>query len=284
MSRGRGLIPYLFLLPGGAWLGLFFAIPMVFMLVVSLQEGSLQSGYELTWNFGIYPEVIAESSDQIIRSVSYAFATTVLTLLIGYPMAYTIAFRGGRLKNALLLVVILPFFVSFIIRTLNWKMILADNGIVLGALKDLGVLDQGFHLIATPAGVIGGLTYNFLPFMVLPLYVALEKIDPRLIEAGMDLFASRFQAFWRVTFPLSLPGVVAGSLLTFIPAVGDFINAELIGAANRDVTMIGNIIQFKYLNANDFPSASALGFVLLVGVTVLIAIYTRVVGTERLTT
>jgi spermidine/putrescine transport system permease protein len=284
MSRGRGLIPYLFLLPGGAWLGLFFAIPMVFMLVVSLQEGSLQSGYELTWNFGIYPEVIAESSDQIIRSVSYAFATTVLTLLIGYPMAYTIAFRGGRLKNALLLIVILPFFVSFIIRTLNWKMILADNGIVLGTLKDLGWLDQGFHLIATPAGVIGGLTYNFLPFMVLPLYVALEKIDPRLIEAGMDLFASRFQAFWRVTFPLSLPGVVAGSLLTFIPAVGDFINAELIGAANRDVTMIGNIIQFKYLNANDFPAASALGFVLLVGVTVLIAIYTRVVGTERLTT
>jgi spermidine/putrescine transport system permease protein len=283
MSRGRGLIPYLFLLPGGAWLILFFAIPMAFMLLVSLQEGSLSTGYELTWNFGIYPEVIAESSDQIIRSVTYAFATTVLTLFIGYPMAYTIAFRGGRLKNALLLIVILPFFVSFIIRTLNWKMILADNGILLGTLKDWGMLEAGFHLIATPAGVIGGLTYNFLPFMVLPLYVALEKIDPRLIEAGMDLFASRFQAFWRVTFPLSLPGAVAGSLLTFIPAVGDFINAELIGAANRDVTMIGNIIQFKYLNANDFPAASALGFVLLVGVMVLIAIYTRVVGSERLT-
>lgn len=283
MSRGRGLIPYLFLLPGGVWLVALFAIPMAFMLLVSLQEGTLSTGYELTWNFGIYPEVIAESSGQISRSVMYALATTLLTLLIGYPMAYTIAFRGGRLKNALLLIVILPFFVSFIIRTLNWKMILADNGIVLGTLKDIGLLDQGFHLIATPAGVIGGLTYNFLPFMVLPLYVALEKIDPRLIEAGMDLFASRFQAFWRVTFPLSLPGVVAGSLLTFIPAVGDFINAELIGAANRDVTMIGNIIQFKYLNANDFPAASALGFVLLLGVTVLIAIYTRVVGTERLT-
>lgn len=283
MSRGRGLIPYLFLLPGGVWLIAFFAVPMAFMLLVSLQEGTLSTGYELTWNFGIYPEVIAESSGQISRSVTYALATTVLTLLIGYPMAYTIAFRGGRLKNALLLIVILPFFVSFIIRTLNWKMLLADNGLVLGTFKDLGLLDQGFHLIATPAGVIGGLTYNFLPFMVLPLYVALEKIDPRLIEAGMDLFASRFQAFWRVTFPLSLPGVVAGSLLTFIPAVGDFINAELIGAANRDVTMIGNIIQFKYLNANDFPGASALGFVLLVGVMVLIAIYTRVVGSERLT-
>ena len=283
MSRGRGVIPYLFLLPGGAWLLVFFAIPMAFMLLVSLQEGTLSTGYELTWNFGIYAEVIGEFSDQIIRSVGYALATTLLTLLIGYPMAYTIAFRGGRLKNALLLIVILPFFVSFIIRTLNWKMILADNGILLGTLKDWGLLDQGFHLIATPAGVIGGLTYNFLPFMVLPLYVALEKIDVRLIEAGMDLFASRAQAFWRVTFPLSLPGVVAGSLLTFIPAVGDFINAELIGAANRDVTMIGNIIQFKYLNANDFPAASALGFVLLVGVTLLIAIYTRVVGTERLT-
>ena len=283
MSRGRGLIPYLFLLPGGVWLIAFFAVPMAFMLLVSLQEGTLSTGYELTWNFGIYPEVIAEASGQISRSVTYALATTVLTLLIGYPMAYTIAFRGGRLKNALLLIVILPFFVSFIIRTLNWKMLLADNGLVLGTLKDIGLLDQGFHLIATPAGVIGGLTYNFLPFMVLPLYVALEKIDPRLIEAGMDLFASRFQAFWRVTFPLSLPGVVAGSLLTFIPAVGDFINAELIGAANRDVTMIGNIIQFKYLNSNDFPAASALGFVLLVGVMVLIAIYTRVVGSERLT-
>ncbi|MGH2463173.1 MAG: ABC transporter permease [Candidatus Limnocylindria bacterium] len=283
MSRGRGLIPYLFLLPGGAWLLIFFAIPMAFMLLVSLQEGTLSTGYELTWNFGIYPQVIGESSDQIVRSVGYALATTLLTLVIGYPMAYTIAFRGGRLKNALLLIVILPFFVSFIIRTLNWKMILADNGILLGTLKDIGLLDQGFHLIATPAGVIGGLTYNFLPFMVLPLYVALEKIDLRLIEAGMDLFASRFQAFWRVTFPLSLPGVVAGSLLTFIPAVGDFINAELIGAANRDVTMIGNIIQFKYLNANDFPAASALGFVLLAGVMVLIAVYTRVVGTERLT-
>lgn len=283
MSRGRGLIPYLFLLPGGVWLVAFFAIPMAFMLIVSLQEGTLSTGYELTWNFGIYPEVIAESSGQISRSVTYALATTLLTLLLGYPMAYTIAFRGGRLKNALLLIVILPFFVSFIIRTLNWKMILADNGILLGTLKDIGLLDQGFHLIATPAGVIGGLTYNFLPFMVLPLYVALEKIDPRLIEAGMDLFASRLQAFWRVTFPLSLPGVVAGSLLTFIPAVGDFINAELIGAANRDVTMIGNIIQFKYLNANDFPAASALGFVLLLGVMVLIGIYTRVVGTERLT-
>ena len=156
----------------------------------------------------------------------------MLTLLIGYPMAYTIAFHGGRLKKALLLVVILPFFVSFVIRTLNWRMILSDNGIVFGTLKDLGLLDQAFHFLATPASVVFGLTYNFLPFMILPLYVALEKIDRRLIEAATDLYASRWQAFWRVTFALSLPGVFAGSLLTFIPAIGDFINAEIIGAGN----------------------------------------------------
>jgi len=279
MSRGRGLIPYLFLLPGGAWLIIFFAIPMAFMLLVSLQEGSLSSGYELTWNFGIYPEVIAESSDQIVRSLTYAFATTVLTLLIGYPMAYTIAFRGGRLKNALLLIVILPFFVSFIIRTLNWKMILADNGIVLGTLKDLGVLEQGFHLIATPAGVIGGLTYNFLPFMVLPLYVALERVDPSLVEAAHDLFASRASAFRRVVFPLSLPGVFAGVLITFVPVASDFVNSGILGGTQT--TMIGNVIQTVYLNSNDYPLASAMSFLLMAALLVGIFTYARALGTEQ---
>ena len=173
-------------------------------------------------------------------------------------MAYTIAFHGGRFKTALLFIVILPFFVSFVIRTLNWRMLLSDNGLVFGTLKDLGLLDQAFHFLATPASVVFGLTYNFLPFMILPLYVALEKLDKRLIEAATDLYASRWQAFWRVTFTLSLPGVVAGSLLTFIPAIGDFINAEIIGAGNPEVQMIGNIIQFKYINANDYPSAAAL--------------------------
>jgi len=206
-----------------------------------------------------------------------------LTFLIGYPMAYTIAFRGGRFKNALLLIVVLPFFVSFVIRTLNWRMILSDNGMVFGTLKDLGVLDPAFHFLATPASVIFGLTYNFLPFMILPLYVALEKIDRRLIEAATDLYASRLQAFLRITFILSLPGVVAGSLLTFIPAVGDFINAEVIGAGNPDSIMIGNIIQFKFLNTNDYPAAAALAFVLVVGVMALVTVYTRLVGSERLT-
>ena len=284
MNRaGRRLAPYLLLLPGTAWLLVFFAVPMAFMLVMSLQEGSLSTGYHLTWNWGIYPEVASQYGNLFVRSVAYALATTVLTLLIGFPMAYTIAFYGGRLKNALVLVVIMPFFVSFVIRTLNWRMILSDNGLVFGTLKDAGILEQSFRFLATPASVIFGLTYNFLPFMILPLYVALEKIDRRMIEAAADLYASRAQAFWRITFPLALPGVVAGSLLTFIPAVGDFINADIIGARSPEVAMVGNVIQRLFLNVNDFPSAAALGFVLVAATMVLVGVYTRVVGTDRLT-
>jgi len=279
----RRLTPYLLLLPGAAWLLLFFAVPMGFMLVMSLQEGSLSAGYHLTWNWGIYPNVVGAYGNLIVRSVGYALATTLLTLAIGYPMAYTIAFYGGRLKNTLLLLVVMPFFVSFVIRTLNWRMILSDNGLVFGTLKDIGLLDHAFRFLATPASVIFGLTYNFLPFMVLPLYVALEKIDRRLIEAAADLYASRSQAFWRITFQLSIPGVVAGSLLTFIPAVGDFINADIIGARNPDVAMIGNVIQRLFLNVNNFPAAAALGFVLVAGTMLLVGVYTRIVGTDRLT-
>ena len=186
---------------------------------------------------------------------------TVATLVFGYPIAWTIANRGGRYKNILLLLVILPFFTSFIIRTLAWKQILADNGFVLGTLKDIGILDPGAHVLASPLAVISGLTYNFLPFMVLPLYVALEKIDPHLVEAATDLYASRTQAFLRVTLPLSMPGVFAGSLLVFIPAVGDFVNADILGS--RDTTMIGNVIQRLFLQTNAYPEASALGFVLM---------------------
>jgi len=278
----RRLAPFLLLLPGGAWLVVFFAVPMAVMLVISLQEGTFDTGYQLTWNFGIYPEVIGQYWELYVRSAVFALAATLITLAIGYPVAYTIAFRGGRLKNALLLVVVLPFFVSFVIRTLNWRMVLSDNGMVFGTLKDIGVLPPDFHFLATPASVIFGLTYNFLPFMILPLYVAIEKIDRRLIEAATDLYATRAQAFWRVTFVLSLPGVVAGSLLTFIPAVGDFITAEVIGAGNPQVFMVGNIIQRKFLDSLDYPAAAALGFVLVAVVMLLVAVYTRVIGSERL--
>ena len=279
--RYRWLVPYLFLVPGGLWLLAFFVVPMLVMASVSLQTGSLGTGFQMTWNFGVYPEMLAQWAPQFWRSLVYALIVTALTLLVGYPMAYTIAFRGGRYKSILLLLVILPFFTAYIIRTLSWKLILADNGFVLGSLKDFGILDDGFRLIATPIAVISGLTYNFLPFMVLPLYVALEKIDPKLVEAATDLYASRAQAFLRVTLPLSMPGVFAGSLLTFIPAIGDFINSEILGS--RDTTMIGQIIQRLFLNNNAYPEAAALGFILMAGVIAMIAVYARVVGADELT-
>jgi len=279
--RWRWLIPYLFLIPGGLWLLAFFVVPMLVMASVSLQEGSLGTGYALTWNFGVYPEMIQQWAPQFARSLWYALVVTVVTLAIGYPMAYTIAFRGGRFKSILLLLVILPFFTAYIIRTLSWKLILADNGFLFGTLKDGGILDEGFRIIATPLAVISGLTYNFLPFMVLPLYVALEKIDPKLVEAATDLYASRVQAFLRVTLPLSMPGVFAGSLLTFIPSIGDFINSEILGS--RATTMIGQIIQRLFLNNNAYPEASALGFMLMAAVLGLVFVYARVVGADQLT-
>jgi spermidine/putrescine transport system permease protein len=277
----RWLVPYLFLVPGGLWLLAFFVVPMLVMASVSLQTGSLGTGYALTWNFGVYPEMVQAWAPQFGRSLWYALIVTALTLAVGYPMAYTIAFRGGRYKNVLLLLVILPFFTAYIIRTLSWKLILADNGFVLGSLKDAGILEAGFRVIATPMAVISGLTYNFLPFMVLPLYVALEKVDPKLVEAAADLYASRVHAFLRVTLPLSMPGVFAGSLLTFIPAIGDFINSEILGS--RDTTMIGQIIQRLFLNNNAYPEAAALGFMLMAAVLAMVVVYARVVGADELT-
>jgi spermidine/putrescine transport system permease protein len=279
--RFRWLTPYLFLLPGGLWLVLFFVVPMIVMALVSLQEGSLGTGFALTWNFNVYPEVLNQYLPQFVRSIIYALVVTGLTILLGYPIAYTIAFRGGRAKNILLLLVILPFFTAFIIRTLSWKLILADNGFLLGGLKDLGVLSPGFQILSTSLAVVSGLTYNFLPFMILPLYVALEKIDPNLVEAATDLYASRRQAFLRVTLPLSMPGLFAGSLLVFIPAVGDFINAEILGS--RDTTMIGNVIQRLFIETNAYPEAAALGFILMAVVLVLVAIYAKAVGASELT-
>jgi spermidine/putrescine transport system permease protein len=281
LRRNRGLVPYLFLLPGGLWLVIFFLVPVLTMASVSLQEGSLGTGYRLTFNFGIFPQAIASSDTQLIRSVIFGLIVTALTLLIGYPMAYTIAFRGGRYKSILLLLVILPFFTSFIIRTISWQFILADNGFVLGTLKELGWLEERFRLLATPIAVVSGITYNFLPFVVLPLYVALERIDPRMVEAATDLYASRFQAFLRVTLPLSISGVFAASLLSFIPAVGDYLNAELLGSRNE--TMIGNVIQRLYLVNNDYPQASALSLILMAGIVVSVFFYRRVLRGQELT-
>lgn len=281
LRHHKGVVPYLFLLPGGLWLIVFFVLPLLTTASVALQEGSLASGYRLTFNFGIFPEAIGRWDTQLLRSLQYGLIVTVVAMLIGYPMAYTIAFRGGRYKNILLLLVILPFFTSFIIRTISWKFILADQGFILGTLKEIGILDQGFRLLATPIAVISGITYNFLPFVVLPLYVALERIDPRLIEAATDLYASRFQAFLRVTLPLSISGVFAASLLSFIPAVGDYLNAELLGSRNE--TMIGNVIQRLFLVNRDYPEAAALSLILMAGILVSIFFYIRLLRGQELT-
>jgi spermidine/putrescine transport system permease protein len=274
-------MPYLLLIPGGLWLLVFYVVPTVSMLSISMQEGSLEQGYRLTWNLGVYPDVLLRNDVQILRSLWYGLITTVVTLLIAYPLAYTIAFRGGRWKNAILFLVILPFFVSFIIRTLEWKFVLADEGFVIGTLRDLGWAGQGFHVLGENVAVLGGLIYNFLPFMALPLYVALERMDKSLLDAASDLYSSRVVAFFRVTFPLSLPGVFAGSLLTFIPAVGDFINAQLLGSPST--TMIGNVIQREFLQNNDYPEAAALSFLLMVGILLGVILYARALGTEELT-
>ncbi|MET0227917.1 MAG: ABC transporter permease, partial [Actinomycetes bacterium] len=227
-GRAR-LAPYLIGLPGGLWLAIFFALPLLVMFSLSLQSGNVESGFRFTWEWSNYSRAWDLYSTQFIRSVVYAVIVTGLCLVLAYPMAYWIAFYGGARKSTYLFLILLPFFVSFVIRTASWKFILNDQGIVLGPLKEAGLLPQDFHVLATSTAVIGGLTYNYLPFMVLPLYVALERIDPSLVEAAHDLFASRSAAFRKVVFPLSLPGVFAGVLITFVPVASDFVNTSILG-------------------------------------------------------
>jgi spermidine/putrescine transport system permease protein len=324
----RAAAPYLLLLPGLLWLVIFYVYPAFQMFLTSLWTGNLDTGYQQTWNWGIYSEAITEYWPWLARSIVYGGLATILAFALGFPLAYAIAFRGGAYKNVLLFLVIAPFFTSFLLRTISWKIILADSGLVLGPLKEIGIVPEEFRLLATPAAVVAGITYNFLPFMTLPLYVALEKIDKRLIEAAEDLYAGPWrphgtvvglaigavlglvvglvmdygpfalsvpfglagaaigtwlisQAFIRVTLPLALPGIFAGSLLTFIPAVGDFVNAELLG--NPQSLMIGNVIQARYLQVTDYPTASALSFILMLAILIGLFIYARIIGTEELT-
>jgi len=279
-ARGRRVLaPYLLVLPGGLWLVAFFLIPTVVMLSLSLQSGSIEEGFRLTWRFSTYTEAIDLYHTQLVRSLTYSGLVTVLALVIAYPVAYWIAFHGGSRKSSYLFLILLPFFVSFVIRTVSWQFILSDQGIVLAPLKSLGLLPEDFHLLATAAAVIGGLTYNFLPFMVLPLYVSLERIDPSLVEAASDLYASKAQGFLRVILPLSLPGVFAGVLLTFVPAAADFVNAAILGGPGT--TMIGNVIQTEYLTNLDYPLASALSFTLMAALLIGVFAYARALGTEE---
>jgi spermidine/putrescine transport system permease protein len=342
IHRYRGAIPWLLMLPGLAWLAVFFVVPNVQMFLFSLSEGTLLTGFVSppdTWSFGNFPDAVTRYSGNFVNSIVYGGLATTLCFLIGYPLAYGIAFRGGRYKSLLLFLVIAPFFTSFLIRTISWRIILGNDGPFLGVIRDvLGLVPDNFSVIGTPLAVVGGLTYEFLPFMVLPLYVSLEKVDRRLVEAAQDLYAGPWrrggaitgallggflavalqvglgysrivgddatpglvalaalvggtagalvgasmvsQAFLRVTLPLSLPGVFAGSILTFIPAIGDYVNAHLLGSPKTQ--MIGNVIQGRFLEQNDYPTAAALAFILMAAILVAIFFYARFLGTEEL--
>jgi spermidine/putrescine transport system permease protein len=280
LHRHRGFTPWLLLLPGLVWLGFFFAVPLGFLGYQSLESGTFPN-FQFTWEFSNFADALSDYRTQLLRSFLYAGIATVAGLLIAYPLVYWIAFRAGRWRNLFLLLIVAPFFVTYLIRTLAWLNILADQGPVVGLLRNLHVLGEDGRLLATTLAVVAGITYNFLPFMALPLYVSLEQIDPRLIEAAKDLYASPTQAFLRVTLPLSAPGIVAGTLLTFIPAAGDFINAELLGTPKQQ--MVGNVIQAKFLESLDYPTAASLSFILMAAILVALLVYARVVGTEKLT-
>ncbi|NKZ04770.1 ABC transporter permease [Actinomadura latina] len=278
MARARGrLTPYLMILPSGLWMAAFFIIPIVLMVSLSLQTGNLIDGFRQTFHWQNYVDGVSTYGDKFVRSLWYGFLATVLCIALAYPAAYWIAFRGGRHKSTYLFLLLLPYFVSFILRTVSWKLVLTDNGPVLGPLRGT-ILPDDFHILDTGAAVVSGLTYNFLPFMVLPIYVALERIDHRVVEAAYDLYAGRLQAFIRVILPLSLPGVFAGVIMTFVPVSSDYVNAEVLGGPQN--TMIGNVIQTEYFNNSAYPMASALSFSLMAILLVGIFAYARSLGTQ----
>ncbi|WP_131737988.1 ABC transporter permease [Actinomadura roseirufa] len=279
-GRVRGaLAPYLMVLPAGLWLLVFFVVPMVAMVSLSLQTGDLVDGFRQTFHWRNYTDGLHTYGDQFVRSLWYGLLATVACAVLSYPAAYWIAFRGGRGKTAYLMLLLLPYFVSFVLRTVSWKLVLTDDGPVLGPLRGHGILPPGFHVLDTGFAVVSGLTYNFLPFMALPIYVALERIDPRVVEAARDLYAGRAGAFARVVLPLSLPGVFAGVILTFVPASADYVNAEVLGGPGD--TMIGNVIQSEYFDNGAYPVASALSFALMAILLLGVFAYARALGTRN---
>jgi spermidine/putrescine transport system permease protein len=275
----RRLVPYFLLGPGSLWLIIFFVLPMYYMARVSLNSGTLETGFQFTWQWSNFKDALTLYDTPFLRSFYYAGLATLIALVISYPLAYAIAFRSGKWKNAMLFAVVAPFFTTYLIRTIAWETILSDQSPVVSVLNTVGLTSNG-RVLSTASAVIAGITYNFLPFMVLPIYASLERIEPSMIEAAKDLYASSRQAFLRVTLPLSMPGVVAGTLLTFIPAAGDYINAFFLGGTNNK--MIGNVIQGLYLTNRDYPAAAALSFVLMAVILVIVFIYIRFAGSESL--
>lgn len=278
----REITGYWLLLPGLLWLFVFFVIPFYSLVATSLYdpEGTVLQGYDMTWAFGNYVDAVQNYWRPLVRSLWYGGLATLICLLIGYVLAYAIAFKSGRWKNLMLVLVIAPFFTSFLVRTLSWKLLLRDDGFIVNTLQFLHLMSADGRLLATPIAVVAGLVYNFLPFMVLPLFASIDKIDPRLIEAAGDLYSRPIVGFFKVTWPLSLPGVVSGTLLTFIPAVGDYINAELLGSPSQ--RMIGNVIQNLFTDANDYPAAGALSVMLMLLILGMVLVYVRRAGTEDL--
>jgi spermidine/putrescine transport system permease protein len=276
-------VPYLLLLPGFAFLFTFFILPIINLAQTSTQTpiaGGDTGEYEQSLAFSNYIQAFVENKEQFGRSFLYATLATVFALAIAYPLAYAIAFKSGKFKNILLVLVVAPFFTSFLLRTVAWKQILGEEGFVVPGLRALSIIGENTTLTSTSVAVVAGMTYNFLPFMTLPLYASLERIDPRTIEAAGDLYANGLTAFRRVTVPLSMPGVVAGTLLTFIPAAGDYVNAAILGSPNTK--MIGNVIESRYFKIVDYPTAAALSFTLMVAILILVTLYIRKAGTEEL--
>jgi spermidine/putrescine transport system permease protein len=275
-----GLVPYLLSLPAALWLGAFFVLPLLTILGVSMMTGNSIGGWTLTWNFSIFGDAISTYTTQFGRSFLYGGISTAVALVLMYPVAYWIAFHGGRFKSVFLFLLLLPFFVSFVIRILAWQFILADDGIILGALKDIGLIPGDTHVLSTPFAVVAGLTYDALPFMLLPLYVALQRIERDQVEAAADLYATAAARFRSVILPLSAPGIYAGIVLVAITNVGDYLSASILGGPST--TMIGNIIQTQYVNNANYPIASALALILMLTLMVAMAVYARVFGTRTL--
>lgn len=281
-SKGRRQTgAYILGAPAVLWLAILFIVPLFTMLSLSLQTCDPNTlACTMTWNFSEFGHVITQYQDQFVRSIVYAGTATVIDLVVAFPLAYWIAFYGGRRKNFYLLMLLVPFFVSFVIRTTAWQFLLADQGPILQPLKKIGVLPENYHVLATWIAVVFGMAYNFLPFTALPLYVALDRIDRRVVEAAGDLYSNRTSVFVRVIFPLAIPGIFAAFLLTFVPMAGDFVNASILGGTNN--SMIGNVIQRAFLDLNDYPAASALSAILMGAMLIGIFAYAKVLGSRTI--